>query len=70
MIKFIFIIVFINLIIIINKKILMRIYYNLVFFIRFIYLFMYIEVKEIYVHLMMNYFGVDNYSFFMNILRM
>nr|ALN11727.1 NADH dehydrogenase subunit 4 [Linepithema humile] len=70
MLKFIFMLIFMNFMMVINKKILLSFYYNLLFFMSFLYLFMYMEISGIYIHLLMNYFGIDNYSFFMNVLSM
>lgn len=69
MIKFVFIIILIN-VIIINKVILINVfYYNLIFFFRFIFIFIYIDISGIYMNLRINYYGFDNYSFFLIILR-
>lgn len=69
MIKFIFMMILIN-IILINKKILVNIfYYNLIFLFRFIFIFIYVDILGIYVNLRMGYYGVDNYAYFLIILR-
>lgn len=69
MIKIIFMIILINLIVLGVKKFLNILYYNLMFIYRFLGVFMYIEIRGIRVNLSIGYFGVDNYSFFLIILR-
>lgn len=69
MIKFIFMIILIN-IIFVKKKILVNIfYYNLIFLFRFIFIFIYIDILGIYVNLRLWYYGIDNYAYFLIILR-
>lgn len=54
----------------INKIILINVfYYNLIFFFRFMFIFIYIDISGIYVNLRINYYGFDNYSYFLIILR-
>lgn len=67
MIKYFLIVIFINFILIKNK--ILRFYYNLCFFIRLIYIFSYIYNNNIWVSLS-RYFGVDYYSYFLNLLRL
>lgn len=68
MTKLFIIIIFIIFIIKINK--ILRFYYNLCFFIRFIYCYTYIYIyNEIWINLR-GYFGVDYYSYFLNLLRL
>lgn len=69
MIKFIFILIFSNIIIIIYKKFFINLYFNILFFISFMFIFIYVDRVVIYRNIMMIYFGVDNYAFFLIILR-
>lgn len=57
-------------IIILKKIILINIiYYNLIFIFRFIFIFIYMDISGIFINLRINYYGLDNYSFFLIILR-
>lgn len=67
MIKIFFILIFT--VFIVFKNNLLRFYYNLCFFLRFIYLFIYNCKNEIWINLN-GYFGIDYYSYFLNLLRL
>jgi len=69
MIKFIIFIFGIILVIIIDRKKFIRLIYNLLFIMRVLYLFIYIDDFGIYYLLMWGIFGIDNYSFGLNLLR-
>lgn len=68
MIKFVFMMILIN-IILVKKKILVNIfYYNLIFLFRFIFTFIYTDISGIYINLRLWYYGIDNYAYFLIIL--
>lgn len=67
MIKLLIALIFTILIVGVNK--ILSFYYNLFFFFRFIYCFIYIHTyNEVWINLR-GYFGVDYYSYFLNLLR-
>lgn len=67
MIKFVFLIVFINLILI--NKVYVSIFFNILFISSFMFIFIYIDRGVIFRRVVMFYFGIDNYSYFIIILR-
>lgn len=67
MIKFVLLIIFINLILI--NKIYISIFFNILFIISFMFIFIYIDRGVIFRGVTMFYFGIDNYSYFIIVLR-
>lgn len=70
MIKFLLLLIIINFIFCIKRNFLNILFYNVVFFCRFLFLFLYVDIINlIHVRLVGSYFGVDTYSYFLILLR-
>nr|QHN89245.1 NADH dehydrogenase subunit 4 [Tapinoma melanocephalum] len=66
MMKFVLLMIFMNLMLI--NKIYISIFFNTLFIISFMFIFMYIDSGVIFSGVTMFYFGIDNYSYFMMVL--
>nr|YP_010461834.1 NADH dehydrogenase subunit 4 [Tapinoma ibericum]UUF93600.1 NADH dehydrogenase subunit 4 [Tapinoma ibericum] len=68
MMKFIFMLIFSNMMMMVYKKFFINLYFNMLFFMSFMFIFIYMDSMVIYSNMMMMYFGMDNYAFFLMIL--